>query len=81
MPFKDLLITGCSKAPSFIYSLTLSFHVAVEKEGDYDAIWSLWSLLAPEVHKIALNDVNSSYMGLQYDLNHLLRGMMYAVCP
>lgn len=81
MPFKDLLITGCSKAPSFIYSLTLSFHVAVEKEGDYDAIWSLWSLLAPEVHKIALNDVNSSYMGLQYDLNHLLRGMMYADCP
>ncbi|MGU5713452.1 hypothetical protein [Aeromonas caviae] len=33
------------------------------------------------MHKIALNDVNSSYMGLQYDLNHLLRGMMYADCP
>jgi hypothetical protein len=81
MPFKDLLIAGCSKAPSFIYSLTLSFHVAVEKEGDYDAIWSLWSLLAPEAHKIALNDVNDRYIGLQNDLNQLLRGMMYADCP
>jgi hypothetical protein len=81
MPFKDILIAGCSKAPSFIYSLTLSFHVAVEKEGDYDAIWSLWSLLAPEAHKIALNDVNDRYIGLQNDLNQLLRGMMYADCP
>ncbi len=81
MPFKDLLISGCSKAPSFIYSLTLSFHVAVEKEDDYDAIWSLWSLLAPEAHKIALNDVNDRYIGLQSDLNQLLRGMMYADCP
>lgn len=81
MPFKRLLISGCLKAPSFIYSLTLSFHVAVEKEGDYDAIWSLWSLLAPEAHKIALNDVNDRYMGLQNDLNRLLRGMMYTDCP
>ena len=81
MPFKDLLILGCSKAPSFIYSLTLSFHVAVEKEDDYDTIWSLWSLLAPELHKIALNDVNDRYTGLQSDLNQLLRGMLYADCP
>jgi len=81
MPFKDLLILGCSKAPSFVYSLTLSFHVAVEKEDDYDAIWSLWSLLAPEAHKIALNDVNDRYIGLQNDLNQLLRGMLYADCP
>ena len=79
--FKDLLIKGCSQAPSFIYSLTLSFHVAMEKEGNYDAIWSLWSLLAPEAHKIALNDVNDPYIGLQNDLNQLLRGMMYADCP
>lgn len=81
MPFKDLLISGCSEAPSFIYSITLSFHVAVEKEDDYDAIWSLWSLLAPEAHKIALNDVNDRYIGLQSDLNQFLRGMMYADCP
>ncbi len=81
MPFKELLILGCSKAPSFVYSLTLSYHVAVEKEGDYDAIWTLWSLLAPEAHKIALNDVNERYIGLQNDLNQLLRGMMYADCP
>jgi hypothetical protein len=81
MPFKDLLVLGCTKAPSFIYSLTLSYHVAVEKEDDYDAIWSLWSLLAPEAHKIALNDVNDKYMGLQNDLNKLLRGMLYADCP
>lgn len=81
MPFKELLVLGCSKAPSFVYSLTLSYHVAVEKEGDYDAIWTLWSLLAPEAHKIALNDVNERYIGLQSDLNQLLRGMMYADCP
>ncbi|EGR4195357.1 hypothetical protein DDN46_13880 [Vibrio cholerae] len=81
MPFKDLLVLGCSKAPSFIYSLTLAYHVAVEKEGDYDAIWALWCLLAPEAHKIALNDVNDRYIGLQHDLNQLLRGMMYADCP
>lgn len=81
MPFRDLLISGCSKAPSFIYSITLSFHVAVEKEGDYGAQWLLWSLLAPEVHKIALNDVNDRYRGFQSDSNQLLRGMMYADCP
>ncbi|WP_067865661.1 hypothetical protein [Neptuniibacter marinus] len=81
MPFKELLVLGCSKAPSFIYSLTLSYHVAVEKEDDYDAIWTLWSLLAPEAHKIALNDINDRYIGLQNDLNQLLRGMMYADCP
>ncbi len=51
-PFKDLLILGCSKAPSFIYSLKLSFDVAMEKEADFDAIWMLWSILAPEAHKI-----------------------------
>lgn len=81
VPYKDLLVLGCTKAPSFIYSLTLSFHVAVEKEGDYGAIWSLWSLLAPEAHKIALNDVNDRYTGIQNDLNQLLRGMLYADCP
>lgn len=81
MPFKDLLVLGCSKAPSFIYSVMLSYNLAVEKEGDYDAIWALWGLLAPEVHKIALNDVNDCYIGLQNDLNRLLRGMMYADCP
>lgn len=81
MPFKNLLVLGCIKAPSFIHSLTLSYNVAVEKEGDYDAIWELWCLLAPEAHKIALNDVNDRYIGLQNDLNNLLRGMMYADCP
>jgi len=74
------LILGCSKAPSFIYSLILSFQVAMEKEDDYDAIWSLWSLLKPEAHKIALDDINVRYIGLQNDLNQLLRGMLYADC-
>ncbi len=80
-PFKDLLTSGCSKAPSFIYSLTLSFHVAVEKEGDFDSIWSLWLLLAPELHNIALHDVNDRYISRQNDLNTFLRGMLYADCP
>ncbi|WP_276972972.1 hypothetical protein [Tatumella ptyseos] len=81
MPFKDLLVLGCSKAPNFIYSLILSYNVAVEKEGDYAAIWILWCLIAPEAHKIALNDVNDRHIGFQNDLNKLLRGMMYADCP
>ncbi|EHH2512332.1 hypothetical protein ABV436_002824 [Vibrio parahaemolyticus] len=81
MPFKELLVLGCSKAPSFIYSLTLSYNVVVEKEDDYDAVWSLWSLLAPEAHKIAMNDVNDRYVGLQNDLNQLLRGLMHADTP
>lgn len=81
MPFRELLVLGCSKAPGFIDLLKLSYHVAVEKEGDYDSIWALWCLLAPEAHKIALNDVNERYIGLQNDLNQLLRGMMYADSP
>ncbi|MUK60736.1 hypothetical protein GNP81_07910 [Aliivibrio fischeri] len=81
MPFKELLVLGCSKAPSFIYSITLSYNVVVEKEDDYYAVWSLWSLLAPEAHKIAMNDVNDRYVGLQNDLNQLLRGLMYADSP
>ena len=78
MPFKELLVLGCSKAPSFIYSITLSYNVVVEKEDDYYAIWSLWSLLAPEAHKIAMNDINTHYASLQNDLNQLLRGLIYA---
>ncbi|HIF9195380.1 TPA: hypothetical protein ACX6PX_000598 [Photobacterium damselae] len=81
MPFKELLLLGCSKAPSFIYSILLSYNVVVEKEDDYYAVWSLWSLLAPEAHKIAMNDVNDRYVGLQNDLNQLLRGLMYADSP
>ncbi|WDD99605.1 hypothetical protein [Thalassomonas actiniarum] len=81
LPFKDLILLGCTKAPSFIYSLKLFFDVAMEKEDDYDSIWSLWTLIAPEVHKIALKDVNDRYMGLQNDLNKLLRGMLYADSP
>ncbi len=81
MPFRELLISGCSKAPSFIYSLTLSYHVAMEKENDYEAIWRLWSILAPEAHKIALNDVNDPYIGLKNDSNRLLRRLMYSDTP
>ncbi|MGY8873184.1 MAG: hypothetical protein ACKVJE_22390, partial [Pseudomonadales bacterium] len=80
-PFKDLLIIGCSQAPSFIYSLKLKFDVLMEKEKDFDSIWALWSILAPELHKIALKDVNDRYIGLQNDLNKLLRGMLYSDCP
>lgn len=81
MPFKELLISGCSRAPSFIYSVKLSFDVASEKESDFDAIWFLWQILEPELHKIALNDINERYRGRQYDLNRLLRGELYADTP
>ncbi|RLL22071.1 hypothetical protein D9K81_07920 [Acinetobacter chengduensis] len=81
MPFKELMIAGCSRAPSFIYSVKLSFDVAAENDNDFDAIWSLWKILEPELHKIALNDVNERYRGLQSDLNKLLRGELYADTP
>ncbi|MEN8312518.1 hypothetical protein ABFO81_03045 [Acinetobacter baumannii] len=80
-PFKDLIISGCLKAPSIIYSVKLSFDVAAEKENDFDAIWSLWKIIEPELHKIAINDVNDPYQGLQNDLNKLLRGELYADTP
>ncbi|OTG82322.1 hypothetical protein [Acinetobacter sp. ANC 4648] len=79
--FKDLIISGCLKAPSIIYSVKLSFDVAAEKENDFDAIWSLWKIIEPELHKIAINDVNDPYQGLQNDLNKLLRGELYADTP
>lgn len=81
VPFKDLIISGCLKAPSIIYSVKLSFDVAAEKENDFDAIWSLWKIIEPELHKIAINDVNDPYQGLQNDLNKLLRGELYADTP
>lgn len=81
VPFKDLIISGCLKAPSIIYSVKLSFDVAAEKENDFDAIWSLWKILEPELHKIAIKDVNAPYQGLQSDLNKLLRGELYADIP
>ncbi|QXR06179.1 hypothetical protein EVX74_008490 [Acinetobacter lwoffii] len=81
VPFKDLIISGCLKAPSIIYSVKLSFDVAAEKENDFDAIWSLWKILEPELHKIAIKDVNDPYQGLQSDLNKLLRGELYADIP
>ncbi|MDF3124374.1 hypothetical protein [Rheinheimera sp. 1928-s] len=79
LPFKDLLILGCRKAPSFIYSIVLSFNVLVEREGNYNEAWRLWSLLESELHKIAINDIDDqSSDRYQGDLNRLLRGMMYA---
>lgn len=81
VPFKDLVVSGCLKAPSIINLAKLSFDVAAEKENDFDAIWSLWKIIEPELHKIALNDVNPSYRGLQSDLNKLLRRELYADIP
>ncbi|MEY0996840.1 hypothetical protein AB7263_01320 [Providencia rettgeri] len=81
IPFKELIVSGCSRAPSFIYSVKLSFDVAAEKENDFDAIWSLWQVLEPELHKIARNDINERYQGIQSDLNKLLRGELYADTP
>ncbi|QXB48217.1 ATP-binding protein [Acinetobacter seifertii] len=77
-PFKELLTSGCLRAPSFIYLLKLLFESYAEKEKDFDAIWSLWKILEPELHKIAMNDVNEHYHRLQSDLNRLLRGGLYA---
>lgn len=80
-PVKSLLVEGCSKVPGFIYSVKLSFDVAMEKIEDFDSVWSLWEILAVEAKKIALNYINDEYTGRKDDLNRLLRGLLYVDCP
>jgi hypothetical protein len=77
-PVRDVLRTGCSKAPTFTYLVKLSFDIAMEKKSDFDAIWTLWRVIAPELHAIAATEVNDPYAGHQHDLNTLLRGMLYS---
>lgn len=74
---RDVLLEGCQRAPSFIHIVKLRFDTVMEARSDYEGIWELWNLLAPAVHEIALNDVNTRYAGHQYDLNSFLRGMLY----
>lgn len=76
-PIRDILIEGCQKAPSFIHIVKLRFDSVMETRSDYDGIWDLWNLLAPEIHEITINDVNTPYAGHQHDLNSFLRGMLY----
>lgn len=74
----DVLIEGCQKDPGFIYGVKLRFDASMEAAGDYSGIWELWSLLAPQMHEIALAGVNTQYGGRQFDLNMFMRGMLYA---
>lgn len=76
-PVRDLLILGCSQAPTFIHLVKLSFDVEMEKSSDFDAIWALWQVLEPGLEVIAKTDVNSRYSGRESDLNRLLRSMLY----
>ena len=80
LPFKEILVSGCFKAPSFIYSVKLSFDVLMEKENNFNAIWEFWKILEPELHKIALVDDDNSYRRGQ-DIIRLLRGELYADTP
>lgn len=75
---RDVLIEGCQRDPSFIYGVKLRFDASMETAGDFSGIWELWNLLAPQMHEIALTDVNTQYAGRQSDLNMLMRGMLYA---
>lgn len=75
--FKDLLIAGCTKAPSFMYFVKLLFETEMDKQEDFVSIWMFWSILAQGVHDIALNDIDDPYIGHQNDLNNLLRSMMF----
>jgi hypothetical protein len=74
----DVLIEGCEQDPGFIYGVKLRFDTSMESAGDYSGIWELWSLLAPQMHEIALTDVSTQYAGRQFDLNMFMRGMLYA---
>ena len=75
--FKDLLIAGCTKAPSFMYFVKLLFEIEMDKQEDFVSIWVFWSILAQGVHDIALNDIDDPYIGHQNDLNNLLRSMVF----
>lgn len=75
--FKDLLIIGCNKAPSFMYFVKLLFETEMDKQEDFVSVWVFWSILAQGVHNIASNDIDDPYMGHQNDLNNLLRSMMF----
>lgn len=77
-PVREVLRAGCSKAPTFTYLVKLAFDIAMEKKSDFDAIWTLWRVLAPGIHAIAATEVNDPYAGHQHDLNTLLRGMLYS---
>ncbi|OSR67006.1 hypothetical protein [Pseudomonas syringae] len=74
---RDLLILGCSRAPTLTHLVKLSFDVKMEKSSDFDAIWALWQVLEPGLEEIAKTDVNSRYSGRESDLNRLLRSMLY----
>lgn len=74
---RDLLLLGCSKAPSFTHLVKLSCDVAMEKLSDFDGIWALWSVLEPGLEAIAKNDTNPNFSGRENDYNRLLRGMLY----
>ncbi|MFP3448478.1 hypothetical protein [Pseudomonas sp. SIMBA_067] len=74
----DVLIEGCQKDPGFIYGVKLRFDASMEAAEDYSGIWELWSLLAPQMHEIALTDANTQYGGRQFELNMFMRGMLYA---
>lgn len=75
--FRDLLIAGCTKAPSFMYFVKLLFETEMDKQEDFESVWALWSILSQGVHEIALNDIDDPYIGYQNDLNNLLRSIMF----
>lgn len=74
---RDLLLLGCSKAPSFTHLVKLSCDIAMEKLQDFDSIWALWQVLEPGLIAIAQNDVTTRFSGREHDLNQFLRGMLY----
>ncbi|AWY39138.1 hypothetical protein DKY63_04145 [Pseudomonas putida] len=80
-PWREVLTAGCSKAPTFTYLVKLAFDIAMEKESDFDGIWTLWRVLTLELHAIAAKEVNDPYAGHQHGLNLLLRGMLYSDSP
>uniref|UniRef100_UPI000AF66595 hypothetical protein n=1 Tax=Acinetobacter baumannii TaxID=470 RepID=UPI000AF66595 len=74
--FKNILISGCMKAPSFIHLTKLSFDLKMHKNSNYEAIWKFWKTIEPELTKIALTDANRIYRRDE-DINELLRGYLH----
>lgn len=77
-PYKSLLIEACKKAPAFMHSVKVSFEAEMERKNEPQSIWSLWSMIAPEVKKLAQTEMNARYSGIETDSVLLLKDMLYS---
>jgi len=79
--YQETLIEGCNQAPQLIYSIKLSFDVAMEKLDDFGSVWDLWSVLSPAVLDLALKSCGKGSSRTREHTITLIRGMLHADTP